>query len=245
MANSFHSRSAWSSARRGDGFAESTRVFVMTNVDPLFGFDGRIDWRQTLFTPLVFLMPSAPRPAVLSTRASVETKAHFAALAARQGLSESALLALLIEQVVARNAGSTVLAAQEVPAGIESEGGRSNDRLTLRLRPGDRVLADARASARRMKTASYLSMLIHTHVRGAPVMPPAELDELKALTGHLGAIGRQLRALGERRALTSGNCFSQSSDALMGEVGELVDTVRESVAAVVRMNLISWEAGNA
>ena len=88
-------------------------------------------------------------------------------------------------------------------------------------------------------------MLIHTHVRGAPVMPPAELDELKAVTGHLAAIGRQLRALGERRAITSVSCSSQAGDALMGEVGELVDSVRESVAAVVRMNLISWEAGNA
>jgi hypothetical protein len=224
---------------------ESSGVFVMTNVDPLNRFEGRIDWRQTLFTPLVFLMPGAPRPAVLSTRASTETKANFAALAARQGLSESALLALLVEKVVFQNAVGNVLAATDVTPAIDSQGDRAIDRMTLRLRPGDRALADARASARRMKTASYLSMLIRTHVRGVPVMPPAELDELKALAGHLASIGRQFRALGEARTVASYATASVTVEARMNEVCDVVDTVRESVAAVVRMNLISSEAGNA
>src|ERR1700757_2648884 len=109
----------------------------MTNVDPLNRLDGRIDWRQTLFTPLVFLMPSATRPAVLATPASAETKAKFVALAARQGLSESALLALLVEKVVAQNAASIARAATDVPTEVEAEDHRAKNRLTLRLRPGD------------------------------------------------------------------------------------------------------------
>lgn len=217
----------------------------MTNMDPLIGFDGRIDWRQTLFTPLVFLMPSTTRPAVLSTRASVQTKANFAVLATRQGLTESALLALLVEKVVDQNSSSVALAATEVLTAVDSKSGCATDRLTLRLRPGDRALADARASARRMKTASYLSMLVRTHVRGVPVMPPAELDELKAVAGHLASISRELRALGVVGAGGVGALPSAPAEALLNEVSHLVEAVRESVAAVVRMNLISWEAGNA
>lgn len=231
--------------KKWDRLGDRASVFVMTNVDPLNRFDGRIDCRQTLFTPLVFLMPSATRPAVLSLRASLETKANFTALAVRQGLSESALLALLVERVVAQNLASIAPAATETLTAVDPESGCANDRLTLRLRPGDRALADARASARRMKTASYLSMLIRTHVRGVPVMPPAELDELKVLAGQLASISRQLRALGVVRVGAACATPSAAAEALVNEVGHLVENVRESVAAVVRSNLISWEAGNA
>ncbi len=137
------------------------------------------------------------------------------------------------------------IAATDVPNAVDSESGCANDRLTLRLRPGDRALAEARASACRMKTASYLSMLIRTHVRGGPVMPPGELDQLKAVAGHLGAISRQLRALGEARVGSAGTTPSTAMEARVMEVGDLVENVRESVAAVVRTNLMSWEAGNA
>jgi hypothetical protein len=184
-------------------------------------------------------MPGAARPAVMAMRASSETKARFAALAARQGLTESALLALLVDKVLAVDP----LDSAHMAVDRAHEEGRANDRLTLRLRPGDRALAAARAASRRMKTASYLSMLVRTHVRGTPVMPPAELDELRAVAGHLAAIGRQLRSL---HASGAGEGAGRSnSDALVRDVGNAVEGVREAVASVVRSNLISWEAGNA
>jgi len=133
-------------------------------------------------------MPSALRIAVLGTRTSSETKARFAALAAQQGLTGSALLALLIDKVVAGNTASDAIGSAHRTREMEC----ASDRLTLRLRPGDRTLADAKAAARRMKTSSYLVMLVRTHVRSTPVMPPAELDELKGVVGHLAALGRQL-----------------------------------------------------
>jgi hypothetical protein len=177
----------------------------------------------------VFSMPSASRSVVIGTRATCETKANFAALAAREGLSESALLALLVEKVVAQNSTSIAPAATCEPALARPEDECAKDRLTLRLRPGDRALADARAAARRMKTASYLSMLIRT--RGASVMPPTDLDELKALAGQLAAIGRKLRQV---RAADSQPGASSCSDALLGDIGRLVESVREAVAGVVR-----------
>ena len=185
-------------------------------------------------------MPSATRTHVLGTRTSSETKARFAALAAQQCLTESALLALLIDKVVA---------AKTTPEEVESAHRTqvkecASNRLTLRLRPGDRTLADAMAAARRMKTSSYLAMLVRTHVRGAPVMPPAELDELKGVVGHLAALGRQLRSLGEGVA-APGGMTSAAAHQLLVEVGTTVESVRQAVAGVVRANLMGWETGNA
>jgi hypothetical protein len=184
-------------------------------------------------------MQSAPRSVVIGTRTSSETKARFAALAARQGLSESAFLGLLIDKVLAANVGSEAANAAEK----EGDPGFAKDRLTLRLRPGDRALADAKAAARRMKTASYLAMLVRTHVRGSPVMPPSELDQLKATTSHLAALGRQLRLFG------TPNIAASLGEArwhdLLATLRSEVEAVRERTAAVIRQNLISWEAGNA
>jgi len=73
--------------------------------------------------------------------------------------------------------------------------GVAADRITLRLRHGDRTLAAERAGACGMKTGSYLAMLIHNHVRGSAVLPPNELDLIKATGAQLAALGRQLRML--------------------------------------------------
>ena len=185
-------------------------------------------------------MPSALRTAVVGTRTSSETKTRFAALAAQQGLTESALLALLIDKVVAANATSDAIE----PAQRTRETECASDRLTLRLRPGDRTLAEAKAAARRMKTSSYLAMLVRTHVRGTPVMPPTELDELKSVVGHLAALGRQLRAMGEGSS-APGGMKSATVHQLLVEVGTTVESVRQAVAGVVRTNVLSWETGNA
>ena len=184
-------------------------------------------------------MASANRTAVIGTRTSSEAKARFAALAARRGLTESALLALLIERVVADHSEQDDSATLSPVA----DEGCAVDRLTLRLRPGDRALVDARAASRRMKTASYLSMLVRTHVRGTPVMPPQELDELRCAAGLLGSIGRQLRAMASQSSEQSVSAADAAE--LLVDVGRAVESVRAAVSDVVRANLKSWEAGHA
>lgn len=183
-------------------------------------------------------MPNALRTAVLGTRTSSETKEQFASLAARQGLSESALLSLVVDNVLAGNTAARVSSGAPVDA-LE---GCANDRVTLRLRPGDRPLADAFATARRMKTASYLAMLVRAHVRNAPVMPPAELDELRSIAGHVAALGRQLRA---SLAATDAHGLTDPDRQLLLDIGTTVESMRECLAVVVRANLSSWEAGHA
>lgn len=178
-------------------------------------------------------MPSALRSALIATRASQDTKSRFADLASARGMSESALLSALIEAALDQT--------EAVPE--SNDGGVATDRITLRLRPADRALADARAAERAMKTSSYLVMLMRAHLRASPVMPLSEINELKAAVGRLSALDRQLRAITETHPSVF---FSDSSlrDLLL-DVGHMVEHVREMVSQVVRANLRSWEAGHA
>ncbi|MBD9665675.1 hypothetical protein IB278_17035 [Variovorax sp. VRV01] len=91
-----------------------------------------------------------------------------------------------------------------------------------------------------MKTASYLALLIHNHVRDAAVLPPNELDQIKATSAQLAALGRQLRMFGMP------NTLSQPASDLSETIARVrreVDEAREATAAIVRRNLVSWETG--
>ena len=178
---------------------------------------------------------------VIATRVPPDTRARFAALAARHHLSASNLLAKMVDEVLKTHAdispGST---GQRAPNEPESSAGFA-DRLTLRLRKGDRALAAERACARGMKTASYLAMLIHNHVRRSAVLPPKELEQLRVTCAQLAVLGRQLRMFGMPNTLP-GPGASDLGEAI-ASVRREVEAAREATAAIVYRNLISWETG--
>ena len=178
---------------------------------------------------------------VIATRVSPETRAHFVALAARHHLSASSLLAKMVDEVLKTNGESWLDSGGQRPAGESENRPGVADRITLRLRKGDRALAAGRARARGMKTASYLALLIHNHVRDAAVLPPNELDQIKVTGARLAALGRQLRMFGMP------NTLSESVASDLGEAIALirreVEAAREATAAIVHRNLISWETG--
>ncbi|BEP48533.1 hypothetical protein [Variovorax sp. V116] len=178
---------------------------------------------------------------VIATRVPPETRARFAALAARHHLSASSLLAKMVDQVLKTHGDiSPGSGAQRFPD--ESEYRPSvADRITLRLRQGDRALATQRARVRGMKTASYLALLIHNHVRDAAVLPPNELDQIKVTGARLAALQRQLRMFGMPNTLP-GPVASDLGEAI-ASVRRDVEAAREATAALVRRNLISWETG--
>jgi hypothetical protein len=169
---------------------------------------------------------------VIATRMSPDTRAHFAALAARHQLSESGLLAKMVNEVLRSNSAG---------ARDSNADGVAADRITLRLRQGDRALAAERAHSRGMKTASYLALLIHNHVHDAAVLPPNDLDQIKVTGARLAALGRQLRMFGMPNTLPE-PVASDLGEAI-ASVRREVEAAREATAAVVRRNLISWETG--
>ncbi|CAN7593989.1 hypothetical protein LJR099_004466 [Variovorax paradoxus] len=178
---------------------------------------------------------------VIATRVPPEMRAQFAALAARHHLSASTLLAKMVDEVLKTHGDiSPGSGAQRSPRESENEVGLA-DRVTLRLRKGDRALAAQRAHSRGMKTASYLALLIHNHVRDAAVLPPNELDHIKVTGARLAALQRQLRMFGMPNTLP-GPVASDLGEAI-ASVRRDVEAAREATAALVRRNLISWETG--
>ena len=176
------------------------------------------------------------RQPLIAAHTSPEKKAKFAALAASRGMSESALLTLLMDDVLEQN---------DVPAcaSANAEADTATERVSLRLRCGDRRRVDARAAARNMKTASYLVALVRAHVRHDAPLPTAELNSLKMAVGQLSAVGRNLNQIAHASHL--GAAVGGDLVPHLHETVARVEEVRRYVADVVRGNLMSWEADDA
>jgi hypothetical protein len=171
----------------------------------------------------------------LSTWVSADLKERFAAAAARQGLSESALLKGLVEQMLAGD-GEELTA--ERPASVARDA-----RVTVRLVPDDRQLLRQRAAARGMPAASYVSTLVRSHLRSLAPLPDRELEALRSAVTQLAAIGRNLKAVAHT-ALAGGTAPGPTQEhlRLMLRVSE---AMRDHVKGLIHANVVSWEAGHA
>jgi hypothetical protein len=172
----------------------------------------------------------------LSTWVSADLKERFTAAAARQGLSESALLKRLVEQTLA-GAGS------ELPAVQRPDTVARDARVTVRLVPDDSLLLRERAAARGMPAASYVSTLVRSHLRSLAPLPDRELEALRSAVTQLAAIGRNLNAMA-RTALAGGTAAGPTQEhlRLMLRVSE---AMRDHVRELIHTNVVSWEAGHA
>jgi mobilization protein NikA len=172
----------------------------------------------------------------LSTWVTADLKDRFAAAAARQGLSESALLKRLVEQLLA-GAGEE-FTAERRPAPVARDA-----RVSVRLVPDDRLLLRERAAARGMPAASYVSTLVRSHLRSLAPLPDRELEALRSAVTQLAAIGRNLNAMA-RTALAGGTAAGPTQEhlRLMLRVSE---AMRDHVKGLIHANVVSWEAGYA
>jgi hypothetical protein len=171
----------------------------------------------------------------LSTWISNETKQRFATAAAGQSLSESALLRRLIELMLA-SAPSNDLAEPVAPSDLRDA------RLTVRLVPEDRALLSERAAARTMPAATYVSVLVRSHLRRVAPLPDRELSSLQASVRELAAIGRNLNTIArllqqDARQAVPGR---QEVQAML----RVSQALRDHFRAVIKANLISWHIGH-
>ena len=171
----------------------------------------------------------------LSTWISAETKQRFAAAAARQGLSESALLKRLIEQMLA-SAGIDDLSDPIAPADLRDA------RVTIRLAPEDRALLRERAAARTMPAATYVSALVRAHLRRVAPLPDRELSSLQASVRELAAIGRHLNAMA--RVLQQDTRQAVPGRREVEAMFKVSTFLHERFRALIRANLVSWEIGH-
>lgn len=173
--------------------------------------------------------------ALVRCRVSSETKALLQSIAAREQVTESALVRQLLN-TLARASGTespTISGADD--AGLRAE------RLSIRLAPDDRLLLSERASARAMPSATYVAVLVRSHLRRLTPLPVAELDALKRSIAELGAVGRNLNQIA--RALNAGGRSNGPGRQDFEAMLKIAVALRDHVRDLLKANETSWERG--
>jgi predicted DNA binding CopG/RHH family protein len=173
--------------------------------------------------------------AFIQCRVTVETKEKVRTLAARQQLSESALLQRLIDLML-QTAG--VGAQEPIDDDVKSP---RDARVTIRLRGEDQALLHARAAARGMPSATYVSVLTRTHLRKLTPLPKEELLALKRTVSELGRIGRLLNPIA--RAAQQGDRVTGPGREDLRALLRVCEGLRDHVKNLLRVKGYSETGG--
>lgn len=174
----------------------------------------------------------------LATWVDSETKERFSATARCLGLSDSAMLRRMIELTLQ----SADAACWERVVAPDEEAARAS-RLTVRLRPEDQMLLRERSAARSMAPATYVSVLVRSHLRALSPLPQDELVALKRSVAELGAIGRNLNQIA-RVANQGGHAAAIGREEVRSML-KVAEGLRDHVKALLRANERSWASGHA
>jgi hypothetical protein len=170
----------------------------------------------------------------LTTWVSQQTKQRFVALARQRDVSESALLKHLIELTLQT-------ANSEVHLCATDDAARRATRFSIRLRPDDQLLLRERARSRGLPAATYVSVLVRSHLRALSPLPKEELLALKRSVSELGAVGRNLNQLA--RAANQGARVSGPARDDLGALIKVCEGLRDHVKALLAANIRSWGQG--
>jgi len=168
----------------------------------------------------------------ITARPTPQEKRLFAAIAARRQLSESTLALIAIRSLI----------DSDVPGlrAHTSSSGPALDRLTIRLRPGDRLAIRHRAAERRMKDSAYIAALVRGHVAANPPLATHELAEFKAAVSILAAFGRIL-ARTAREAAQAG-VLPRDLQQDLTRSRALVADVERRMHEFAQVALVTWES---
>jgi hypothetical protein len=176
-------------------------------------------------------------------------KERVKALAERQLLSESAWLKrLVVREVLATDGERSAVPGSLASGGRDRGGHRPRERASsrsgrvyVRLRSDDRLLLEARAEARGMRPATYVSVLTRCHLRQLAPLPKDELLALKRSVGELAAIGRNINQIA--RAANEGGRLPASVRDEFRAMLKVCEALRDNTKGLLKANLTSWESG--
>jgi hypothetical protein len=174
--------------------------------------------------------------AFVQCRVTAEMKTLLRVLAERDQITESALVRQLLEVML------RVSAKEGFPKLDALERGSRDSRLSIRLAPGDRILLGERALARGMPSATYVSVLVRSHLRNLAPLPKEELLALKRSVAELGAIGRNLNQIA--RAANQGVKPAGPGREDLKAMLRVAAGLRDHVKALLKANQLSWEQGH-
>jgi hypothetical protein len=175
-------------------------------------------------------------PPFVAARVTPEMKTLLRTLAEREQITESALVRQLLEVMLRRSAVEGFPKLEALDKVVR------HARLNVRLAPEDRILLCNRATTRGMASATYVSVLLRSHLRNLAPLPKEELSALKRLVAELGAIGRNLNQIA--RAANQGEKAGPGREDLQAML-RIAEALRDHVKALLRRNAISWEQGHA
>ena len=184
---------------------------------------------------------------VIRARVTAETKREIAAAAEREMLSESAWLKRLLvrELRAARDPAETLVTSHKKVESVRRHGARKGspcDRPVLvLLRPEDRLLLDARAEARGMRPATYVSVLTRSHLRRQAPLPKEERLTLRLSISELSAIGRNINQIA--RVANDGGRLPGSVREEFRAMLKICEALRDKTTALLMANVSSWESG--
>jgi hypothetical protein len=185
---------------------------------------------------------------VIKTRITPEVKARVAEITRAQLLTESIWLRRLILRELRAGASEHDL-RHHVGAPIEEARGQcSNHRvprssLHVKLRPDDRLILHERAAARGMASATYVSVLVRSHLHALAPLPKDELIALKRAVSELGAVGRNLNQIA--RAANHGARIGVVAHDEFRAILKICEALRDHTKNLIKANAASWVTGPA
>ena len=115
--------------------------------------------------------------------------------------------------------------------------------LYVRLRQEERVLLHERAAARGMASATYVSVLVRSHLRSLALLPKDELIALKRAVSELGAVGRNLNQIA--RAANQGARVGGIGHDEFQAILKICEALRDHTKNLIKANAASWVSGHA
>ena len=177
---------------------------------------------------------SVSRLPTITARPTPAEKERFATLAASRGMSESTLAMIAIRSLLDCNdVGET-----NAPSTRRE---RSTDRITIRLRPGDRRVINERANRRGMKASTYLATLVRAHIATDPPLTHDELGAYKQGVILLAGLGRLLARMSRDGAKAGG--MPKDLQQELSRTRALVAGLEKVTHNLARAALKSWESG--
>jgi len=173
--------------------------------------------------------------AYIAARVPSDTKAKFAVVARHYGVSESVLLRRLVEGALMTSVAVNTLQPEPV------EPVAASGKISIRLRTDDLLLLRERAKARQMPTATYVSLLIRSHLRNLSPLPTQELEALQRSIAEVGAVGRNLNQIARSLNRAEGSAGPTKADLQV--LVRALSALRDQTKSLVTANVTSWELG--
>jgi len=169
-------------------------------------------------------------------RATPQMKAQLLAAARREQITESMLVRQLVESMLRVQVDSSLPKVGSV------EGSRRDARFSVRLDIEDHLILKRRAGERRMPAATYVSLLVRSHLRGVTPVPRDELQALKRSITELRALGNNLNQIA--KALHHGKAGAPGLEHVATML-QIAEGLRDHFKSLLIANEQSWRQGHA